>query len=500
MKHSSTPITAEWILQQTLQRVAPLPSQEGYARALASILSMHIHRNQLIDDGIPADDLPTPSALVVAPTGQGKTYIFRKMSEILNQNTITIDCSTLTAEGWRGISLSNRLGSVKKELKDNRKFSRSLIFLDEFDKLHTWGTDNDQGNAARNILQMFNGSPIAIEIEKGTEHVDPSRFTIILGGAFSGLEDIVRERTQPVRIGFGNNASKPMSAAQAMLDVTVEDLQQYGFSPEILGRIGAILTIPQLGVEDYRQLLTASSGSLHQRYRNYFWNLYGCEFEITDAAVEAVSKRCMGSNTGARAANPIVNGLMWPAVAAVEEDSTICKVILDADTNGCVIRYDHGPRGYSFRDPARQQTQERELPWHTIRANNPAALTRTLLRYYRNSGNNRFDVEYQLERFLECAILFVYHQCRPSERTMDSLEKLARATLREGKSNSPFDIILSDARKVIPTESRLRFSSAYTPDLQRNLIDALQVIMTYIELKHGPCQVRFEIKNDNPIK
>lgn len=447
------PITAEWILQQTLRRVAPLPSQESYTRALASILSMHIHRNQLIDDGIPADDLPAPSAIVVAPTGQGKTYIFRKMSEILDQNTITIDCSTLTAEGWKGISLSNRLGAVKKDLRDDRKFARSLIFFDEFDKLHAWGTDSDQGSAVVNILQCFNGASIAVQVDKDIEHIDSSRFTIILGGAFSGLADIVRERTQPTRIGFGSDVSKPMSVADAMLNVTVEDLQKYGFSPEILGRIGAILTIPELGTEDYRQLLTATSGSLHQRYQNYFWNLYGCEFEITDPAVEAIAQRCLESNTGARAANPIVNGLMWPAVAAVEGDPTICKVILDTDANGCIVRYEHGPRGYSFRDPARQQAQEKELPWHTIRANNPAALTRTLIRYYRNSGNNRFDVEYQLERFLECAVLFVYHQCRPSERTIASLEKLARATLREGTSSSPYEIILSDACKNVPTES-----------------------------------------------
>lgn len=498
---NNNPITAEWILQQTLQRVAPLPSQEAYARALASILSMHVHRNQLIDDGIPADDLPSPSALVVAPTGQGKTYIFRKMAETLDQNTITIDCSTLTAEGWKGISLSARLGSIKKDLRNDHKFARSLIFFDEFDKLHTWGTHNDQGNAAVNILQLFNGTPIAVEIGRTTEHIDVSRFTVILGGAFSGLDDIIRERTRPpVRIGFGSDVSKPASTADAMMDVTVEDLQKYGFSPEVLGRIGTILTIPKLGLEDHRQLLTAKTGSLHQRYRNYLWNLYGCEFEISDAAVESIAQKCMKATTGARAANPIVNDLMRTAIATVEGDDTICKVILDAGDKGCIIRYEHGPRGYSFRDPARQQAPESDLPWHIIRENNPTSLVRTLLRYYRNSGNNRIDVELQLECFLDCATIFLYHRCSPSERTFESIEKLARATDRQGRSSSPFDIILFDAGKTIPASVRSRFSSVYTPDLQMKLIEALQVIMTYIELKHGPCRVRFEIKHGNPVE
>lgn len=72
---NNSPITAVWILRKNLQCVPPLPSQEGYARALASILSMHIHRNELMDDGIPTDNLPVSSTLVMAPTGQSKTYI-----------------------------------------------------------------------------------------------------------------------------------------------------------------------------------------------------------------------------------------------------------------------------------------------------------------------------------------------------------------------------------------------------------------------------------------
>lgn len=77
-------ITTESIYQMTLQHVAPLPSQAAYAHNLASIFSMHIHRNELIDNGLSPDELPAPSALVVAPTGQGKTFLVRKMAECLN--------------------------------------------------------------------------------------------------------------------------------------------------------------------------------------------------------------------------------------------------------------------------------------------------------------------------------------------------------------------------------------------------------------------------------
>ena len=497
-QNNNSHITAEWILRETLQRVAPLPSQRGYARALASIFSMHIHRNELMDDGISADDLPATAALVVAPSGQGKSYIFRKMAEVVGQNVVTIDCSTLTAEGWKGISLSNRLGSVRHELRDDHKFARSLIFFDEFDKLRTWGTHADQGNAVVNILQLFNGAPIAVEVGKNTEHIDVSRFTIILGGAFYGLEDIIRERTRPkTRIGFGCDAGKTMDSAEAMGNVTIEDLQKYGFSPEILGRIGTILSIPKLGLEDHRQLLTAKTGSLHQRYRNYLWNLYGCEFEISDAAATAIAQRCMAATIGARAANSIVNDLMRTAVAEVENHETICKVILDAEADGCIIRYEHGTRAYAFRNPARRTDQEGEHPWHTIRAKSPAALTRKLLRYYRNAGGPH-SAQLQLECFLDCVTTYLFHRLRPEEQTFDSLEKLARVMDRRGNPRSPFEIILSDASRVIPEDARNRMQSVYTSDLQRNLTAALQVIMAYIEQKHGPCRVRFEIRHGNP--
>lgn len=499
-RNNHSTITAEWILRETMQHIAPLPSQQGYARALATILSMHIHRNELMDAGISADQLPVTAALVVAPSGQGKTYLFRKMAEVLGQNVVTIDCSTLTAEGWRGISLSNRLGAVRAELKDNHKFARSLIFFDEFDKLRTWGTDKDQGNAAVNILQLFNGAPVAVEVGKNTEHIDVSRFTIILGGAFYGLEEIIRERIRPkARIGFGIDEVNPMDSAEAMSDVTHEDLQKYGFSPELLGRVGTILTIPPLGLEDHRLLLNARNGSLHQRYRNYLWNLYGCEFEISTNAVEAIARKCVVANTGARAANPIVNDLMRGAITTVENDDTVCKVILDADADGCFVRYENGPREDSHCEQEGQQTLEENAPWHTLQAKNPAAMTRKLLRYYRNASGHHSS-ELQLEFFLDCVIPFLYHRCRPSERTFASVEKFARVTERKGKHLSPFEIILSESRGVVPVDAQRHLDSVYTPGMQDNLASALQVIMGYIESKHGPCRVRFEIKHGNHLE
>lgn len=106
----------------------------------------------------------------------------------------------------------------------------------------------------------------------------------------------------------------------------------------------------------------------------------------------------------------------------------------------------------------------------------------------------------QMECYLDCAITYLYQQCRPSERTFESLEKLARVTARHGEAPSPFEIILSDARRDIPDTVRNRFQSVYTPEMQGRLVSALQVIMAYIQEKHGQCQVRFEIKHGDPMQ
>lgn len=493
MKHEH--ITAESIHQKMLRHVAPLPSQAAYAHNLAAIFSMHIHRNELIDDGLSPDELPAPSAIVVAPTGQGKTFLVRKMAECLDLHVIAIDCSTMAAEGWKGVALSERLATSKDELKDDEKFARSILFFDEVDKIRLADENYRRGNPVVNLLQMFNGNKVAIERNREVELIDTSRFTILFGGAFDGLEDVIRERICPrQKIGFSDgNAKEELSTAELMQAVTAEDLKNFGMMPELLGRIGTILTIPPLQVEDYRQLLNAETGSLRKQYSNYLGRLYGVSFEIAEAGVEVIAQKCMDSPSGARAVNPIVNDIMRCAITAVESQDTICKVILDVGEDGCCAIYEHGERGYAFRSPT-QKDEQKDLPPVIIKAKNLPALVRKLCRYYRNASEDIIFVP-QLEAFLDCALTFLFVSCRPSERTFQSLEMLARAVRRPAGKNakSPFDIILDDHFKDISFAQRNNFNKSYTPSMQTQLVSALELIAVYIEEKNTRGCVVFEV-------
>lgn len=484
--------TGKRILEETLKHVAPLPSQKEYARALASIFAMHIHRNTLIDDGFAADELPAPSAIVVAPTGQGKTFLIRKMAECLDLNVITVDCSTLVPEGYKGASLSERLLEAMGTAKSQESFERSILFLDEIDKTLGRG----EVNAMSNILQLFNDGSVAISPKFGKAvSARTSRFTVLMGGAFVGLETIIQERVCPrPKMGFSTSGSgEKLTKGQLMQQATTEDLAKYGIMPELLGRVGTVLSIPPLEVEDYRQLLNAESGSLRRKYSNYLQNIYGVNFEISSAGVEAVAQQCMKAETGARAVNPIVNDMMREATAAVEVDDGICKVILDANEDVCCIYYEYGPRQYSYRSQICACAQK-ELPTLTVEAPSVDELTVKLCRYYQHGGGDLRHLPL-LNAFLGCTLRFLFERTKPSEFTFESLEKMARATERVHEK-SPFDIIMGDAHYE-RTQAYQSFNHYYDSWTQKNLLYALQVIMARIQEHRGPCRVKFEVPRNN---
>lgn len=482
-------ITSKTILETTLNEIAPLPSQREYAKNLATIFSMHLHKNQLIDQGYSADELPAPSAIVVASTGQGKTFLLRKMAECLDVNLITIDCSTLSAEGWRGTSLSQRLAAAMGKAKNQKAFTQSILFFDEIDKLRYWGTQNDQGNAMSNILQLFNGGTMSIEVDKRVQNLDVRRFTILFGGAFVGIKNIIRERICPkTRVGFCNQPDEAPKTKESLLQlVTMEDLVKFGLMPELLGRIGTILTIPPLTQADYCQLLNAKAGSLQTKYNNYL-SLYGTPFKITEAGINIIAEKCMTLGIGARAVNSLVDDLMRHAIVNVENDETINKVILDADGNECCIRYEHGSR--DIKTMRTQHEKSQELPLHTVKAKNTPALVRKLCRYYRNTAGD-LEVLGQLEPFLNCSITYLQAGIKKEEFNFDSLEKLACITRREN-DQSAFERLICESHDV-PLLFCEAFRKAYSPWLPQNVTAALETIKVYIWNNHGMCQVQFAV-------
>lgn len=488
-------LTADEIYQLARTKIAPLPCQESYLRELSAIVAFHLRKNALIDKGFQPSELPHQSAIVVAPTGAGKTFLFRELAKMLDLNTIIIDSSSVSRDGWKGSSFGQQLLASKKECKSLKKWEASLVFFDEIDKAKLYSTHHDQANVQDNLLQLFNYGTISVENgDRVSENLYVGRFTVILGGAFSGLEKVIERRIAPkTTIGFMNRESnKRGSAVNFMQYATIPDLEKYGIKRELLARIGSIITINPMEGKDYRALLTAENGSIQKRYRDYFIHSYGVDFCISDAAVRYLCDFCKEASTGARALNPAINDAMRQAIAMVDRDASICKVILDADENGCVVECEHGERS----EESLTQRIRYTVPY-IMRARSVESMADNLNSFYEACPQTMPKME--LNAFLKLSLNYLKNYTRYSDFCFDSLEKLAQTTEKSAKDHtSTFDIMITDVLKKPDHDKVLdalydEFNNCWTPDYTHNLIEALTCLRNRIE-DHYKCGIiRFSI-------
>lgn len=405
--------TADQIIQIATETVAVLPSQANYLRDLASILSGHLRRASLIDQGFEPYQLPGFSALIVAPTGTGKTYLLKRLTRKLGINLIVLDCSSLAREGWKGTSIAQQLIAAQDGV-DSEDFASSIVFLDEFDKLRNWGGSQDQGSPMDNLLKLIEEPTVTAEVNREVTTVDIRKMTFLFGGAFQShdLVKIISDRVCPrSAIGFSTESRQPLADEELLCQVTMEDIAAYGFSMELCGRIGTILTIDRLKEEDYRQLLTSPNDSALAQYTTYLRHSFGVTLDITDRAVVFFCHQAMAAPTGARSVTPLVRKHLGHALSQVERDVTINKVTLDEGSGSCFVRWAHGPRQSLHADRSDPfgdlfQTQDVE----EITAQLCAKVS---------------GPQPELEAFLDCTLHYLRHFALPGDFCWKSLEKLA---------------------------------------------------------------------------
>ena len=488
-------LTADEIYELALTKIAPLPCQESYLRELSAIVAFHLRKNALIDKGMQPSELPYQSAIVVAPTGAGKTFVLRELARMLDINTIVIDGSSVSRDGWKGSSFGQQLLAAKKACNDPRKFESSLVFIDEIDKARLWNTYQDQANVQDNVLQLYNNGTISVENgDRVSENLYVARFTVILGGAFSGLEKIIKRRVAPnAAIGFTNRDYVNGNDISTLLKrVTIEDIEKYGIKRELLGRVGSVVTIDPMQERDYRLLLTAENGSVQRRYRDYFMKSSGVDFAITDAAVKYICDYCNAASTGARAVNPIANDLLRQAIAMVDRDLTINKVILDADETGCILKYEHGDRtGESLSQRAMRKYA------YMMRAKDIDTMVDKLVSFYKERP--RAMPVHELASFLLLSLNYLKQYTRSADFCYASVEKLASATNKDSKAcKSTYDIMIGDVLEN-PTHDPIfdalyeEFCNHWTVDYTHQLVDAVVCLRNQIEDQHQCSAIRFAV-------
>jgi len=252
-------LTAEEIVARVKDKIVFMPSQEQMVWNIAGILNMHLRRIRAIKEGTDPTMLPQVSQLILASTGSGKTFLISRLAEAAGLDFHVIDTSMLTLNGFKGTSIAQALAEAQKA--SFHDFKHAVILLDEFDKCAARGKGymNRYGNVQPNLLKMLEGTKLEFE----DTCIDTSEMLFLFCGAFQDLAELVRERVQKAlpsrKMGFAIDNSleqrTEITEQDWLAQATLDDVQQYGFNRELLGRIGSIQYIPPMREVDYRLLL-----------------------------------------------------------------------------------------------------------------------------------------------------------------------------------------------------------------------------------------------------
>lgn len=288
-------------------------------------LSVHAYLHCLRING--NKDIPFRSnILMIGPTGVGKTYLVKTLADILGLPFSRADVTTLTETGYVGDDVEVVLYNLyRKANGDLEKAQYGIVFLDEVDKIakaepHQSTTGNPSDKAVQEaLLSMMNGEDIRVP-EFGDRRMMHSSDGIIMntknilfifGGAFVGLEDIIKMRLKGESgLGFGSNAViNKLQKERILSQVDVKDVEKYGMIPEFIGRIPIIVTLHELTKENLRDILTKTSDSPIKKYTEFFKSI-GKKLILTDDAINYIVDRAASMNMGARALKSIVETAM----------------------------------------------------------------------------------------------------------------------------------------------------------------------------------------------
>lgn len=326
--------------------IIPLDSQKDSVLTIATLISMHLRRLQAIHSGINIAHLPRVSQLIVANTGSGKSYLIEQLARAAGIGFSVIDSSLLTFSGYKGVNLAEQIASLRESYSGPGTFEESIILFDEFDKI-TMQSDMQNGNPQPNFLKMLEGDSITVSdvsCGKSYRRIDTSKILFMFSGAFTGIDEIIQKRLKPKhKIGFSSDCEKINVSDNILEYITTQDVVDYGFSTELIGRIGNIHVIPPLGKIDMLQLVQNGDSSAENKFRNMFF-VSGVEFGISTEAAELISDKSMQIKTGARAVTQIITETVLPAFRMIDTDDSISKVLLTAENQKFVLEYEKGTR------------------------------------------------------------------------------------------------------------------------------------------------------------